>query len=67
MTHKEKSRRKLHGTKMNVTVEVPFRRKKCWIKDKRKKTHMFKNNLELTLAEVKIMKKNMLIKSHRKP
>jgi hypothetical protein len=28
MSHKEKSRRKLHGMKMKVTVEVPFRRKR---------------------------------------
>jgi len=67
ISFKEKSRRKLHGMKKKVTMEVPFQRKRNPIEEKRKKTQMLKNNLELTLADINIMKNMMLIKSQRKP
>jgi hypothetical protein len=67
MSHKTKSRRNLYRIKMKVTMEVPFRRKMPRIKKKKKKIQTLKINLEITLAEVRMMENRRFIRTLKEP
>jgi hypothetical protein len=56
---KKKKKRKLYRTKVKVIMEVPYRRKKHKINERRRKTMMRKRNSTVTLIEMRLMKKQI--------